>query len=407
MKTNPRTIVLQADDGQVVGFVSIDSTINGRARGGLRMLPDVSEDELGKLARAMTLKYGFLGLPQGGAKAGVIAHPDAAPEVRASALLRFAHAARPLLARRTYVPDADMGTSGEEIQRMLAGIGLRTSPREYRGDRSGDYTAGTVFEAARAAAGLQGLELKACRVAIEGFGKVGGPLAEMFARAGASVVAVSTASGGLYHPRGLDIARLRQASRRSWGSLAENHMQGQSVPSAALKEVPVEIFCPCARHDCIGEEDVARMPAKVVSCGANSPVTPKADRMLWERGVLCVPDFVANCGGVLGGTMEFAGWQPEEIFDFYARRFRGRVESLVRTALRSARPLRDVAEEVSLERFDQVKRQAESPSWRSRAMLMGLAIYREGWLPRRLVRRLSEGYFQHRLSQSILTSCDH
>jgi hypothetical protein len=78
-----------------------------------------------------------------------------------------------------------------------------------------------------------------------------------------------------------------------------------------------------------------------------------------------------------------------------------------RTALRSARPLRDVAEEVSLERFDQVKRQAESPSWRSRAMLMGLAIYREGWLPRRLVRRLSEGYFQHRLSQSILTSCDH
>jgi len=398
MMTSGRTIVIEAEPGQVVGFVSIDSTINGTARGGLRMLPDVSQDELEKLARAMTLKYGFLGLPQGGAKGGVLGDPEAPPESRDSALLRFARAARPLLAEKTYVPDADMGTSGPEVQRMLEGIGLRPSRRAYRGSRSGDYTAGTVFEAARAAATVRRLHLNDCRVAIEGFGKVGSSLAGLFAGAGARVVAVSTASGALYDPRGLNVAALCEAVRRAGGKPVGDCSHGERIPTTALKEVPAEILCPCARHDSITHEDVARMPAKVVSCGANSPITPEAEQLLWERGVLCVPDFVANCGGVLGGTMEFAGWKPEEIFEFYDRRFRGRVERLIINALQSGRPLRAVAEDHSRERFDQVKRLAENPSMRGRGIQAALAIYRRGWLPSRLVRRLSDGYFHSRLS---------
>jgi glutamate dehydrogenase (NAD(P)+) len=204
------TIVVKAGSSDdVLGFVCIDSTINGRARGGLRLMPDVSPRELELLARAMTLKYGFLGLPQGGAKGGVLGNPDAGPGERAEILLRFARAAAPILASRAYTPDADMGTSGPEIQRMLAGIGIRLARREHRGTRSGLYTAATVFESARAAAAAQGVSVGAARVAIEGYGNVGGPLAGMFVQAGARVVAVSTRSGGLYNPRGLDIAALR------------------------------------------------------------------------------------------------------------------------------------------------------------------------------------------------------
>ena len=105
--------------------------------------------------------------------------------------------------------------------------------------------------------------------------------------------------------------------------------------------MPSDVFCPCARHDSIRVGDVAAIAAKVMSCGANSPITPEAERRLWERGVLCVPDFVANSGGVLGGTMEFAGWRPGEIFAFYDARFRPRVESLIREASRLGQSLRD------------------------------------------------------------------
>jgi glutamate dehydrogenase (NAD(P)+) len=399
MTPTPQTIVIRSGSrGDVLGFVCVDSTINDRARGGLRLMPDVSQDELEKLARAMTLKYGFLGLPQGGAKGGVLGDPEASPEVRASALLRFAQAAQSMLLARTYVPDADMGTTGADVQRMLEGIGVRISRREYRGSRSGDYTAGTVFEAARAAAGIQGVTIAGCRVAIEGFGKVGGPLAKMFVRTGSRVVAISTKAGGLYNPRGLDIATLRERGRAAGGSIVTEAGLGDRIDATELKVVPSEIFCPCARHDSVREDDVPTMPARVVSCGANSPITRAAEQRLWERGVLCVPDFVANCGGVLGGTMEFAGWRPAEIFDFYDRRFRARVELLIRDAQRSGHPLRAAAEALARARFDEVKRQAERGSWARHAVQAALAIYREGWLPGRLVRRMSDEYFQRRLS---------
>jgi len=400
MNQPPRRVVVEEKgSGALLGFVVIDSTIDGRARGGLRMMPDVSREELEKLARAMTLKYGFLGLPQGGAKAGVLGDPESGAEVRATALHRFAKAIRPLFQRREYLPDADMGTSGAEIQRMLKSVGLPVSRREYRGNRSGDYTAGTVFAAARAAAAVRDLNLADCKVAIEGFGKVGQPLAEMFVRAGARVVAISTTFGGLYDPLGLDIARLRAMVQQMGGAAVEKYDACDRIENSRVKEIPADIFCPCARHDSVQTSDAARMPARILSCGANSPVTPEAERVLWRRGVVCIPDFVANCGGVLGGTMEFCGWRPEEIHVFYERRFRAAVERLIRGALEAGKPLREMAEDVALTRFDQAKRRAEHPSAAGRCFSAGIALYRAGWVPAGLMRPLSKGYFNSRLAE--------
>jgi glutamate dehydrogenase (NAD(P)+) len=161
-----------------------------------------------------------------------------------------------------------------------------------------------------------------------------------------------------------------------------------------LKRLPVEIFCPCARHDSVVEDDAAAMTARVVSCGANSPVTPAAEQRLWDRGILCVPDFVANSGGVLGGTMEFAGWRPGETLAFFERLFGPRVASLVGEARRTGRPLRLAAEDFATERFALVKRAAEQRSWRRQGVEAALAAYRKGWVPRRFIRRLSTGYFK-------------
>jgi glutamate dehydrogenase (NAD(P)+) len=391
------TVVQEEESGVLLGFVAIDSTIDGRARGGVRMVPDVSLDELEKLARAMTLKFGFLGLPQGGAKAGVLGDPDSGAEVRRATLHRFAKAIRPLLERREFTPYADMGTSSAEIQRMLESVGLRASRRDYQSDLSGDYTARTVFEAARAAVAVRGLDLADCRVAIEGFGKVGGPLAGLFVRAGARVVAISTSFGGLYHPLGLDIVRLRAMVEQMGSVAVRKYDTCEGIENTRLKELPADIFCPCARHDTVQTSDVPRMPATILSCGANCPVTPEAERLLWRRGVVCVPDFVANCGGVLGGTMEFCGWRPREIFAFLEQRFRTRVERMIHRALETGKPLREMAEDAALARFHEVKRKTEQPSLAGRCFSAGIALYRAGWVPARLVRRLSKGYFSDRV----------
>ena len=399
MKELPRTIVVEEQGtGALLGFVAIDSTIGGRARGGLRMMPDVSQDELGKLARAMTLKYGFLGFPQGGAKAGVLGDPESGAEVRAAALHRFAKAIRPLVERREYVPDADMGTSGAEIQRMLKSIGVPVSRREYRGDHSGTIRLGRFSNRRGRPPTVQRLNLEECSVVIEGFGKVGRPLAEMFAGAGARVVAISTSFGGLYDPRGLDIATLATRAREMGGAAVAKYDACEKVENSLLKEIPADIFCPCARHDSVQASDVAGMPAKILSCGANSPITPEAEQLLWRRGAVCVPDFVANSGGVLGGTMEFCGWRPGEILAFYAQRFRPAVERLIAGAQETGKPLRELAEQVALQRFDQVKQRAEQPSAAGRCFSAGVALYRAGWVPARIMQALSTGYFNDRLS---------
>ena len=316
----------------------VDSTVNGRARGGLRLLPDVTPHELELLARAMTLKYGFLGLPQGGAKAGVFGDPDAPPDARAACLRRFAEAAAPLLRSRAYVPDSDMGTTGAEIQAMLEAVGIRVARREYRGGSSGLYTAATVFASARAAADARGLALPGCRVAIEGFGRVGLPLARMFVRAGATVVAIATRRGGVHNPRGLDVEAAADRVRAGGEAALAAAGLGDPIGATDLKLVPADVLCPCARHESITLGDADVIEAAVISCGANSPVTPDAERRLWERGILCVPDFVANAGGVLGGTMEFAGWRTAEILEFCDHRFRPRVASLFEEARQSREP---------------------------------------------------------------------
>jgi glutamate dehydrogenase/leucine dehydrogenase len=394
MSGTPRTVTITSSDGEPLGFVCIDSTVNGRARGGLRLMPDVSEHELALLARDMTLKYGFLGLPHGGAKAGVIGDPEAPAAERAARLAHFAERALPLLATRAYVPDADMGTTGPEIQAMLQRAGVRVARREYRGHLSGLYTAATVFESAWAAMAARRLDVRTCRVAIEGFGRVGRPLAEMFAAAGAAVVAISTRHGGLHNPRGLDLDALTRCRGTEALAAAEAAGLGRRIAAADLKFVHADVLCPCARHESITQADAERVGAAVLSCGANSPLAPGAERRLWERGITCVPDFVANAGGVLGGTMEFAGWRRQEILDFCARHFRPRVASLLLEAERAGQPVRDIAEAFAVDRFARVKSQAEDGAWTRTALEFALARYRNGWLPARLVQRLSSRYFR-------------
>ncbi len=378
----------------VIGYLAIDSTVGGRSCGGVRMLPRIDEAEMRGLARAMTYKYGFLGLPQGGAKSGIFITPDASQEERLQRLAEFGAALAPLLRSRLYAPGTDMGTSNDDIRHLLRAAGMRSHARELRGCMSGYYTALTVFVGVKEALRHLGMAPDGRRAAIEGFGKVGSELALLLADAGVRVVAVSTCKGAIYNPEGLDVRLLRKLAAEAGSGVVEKYGDAEKIGLADLFELPVDILCPCARHESLHEGNAPRILSRIVCPGANNPVTPDAERILCGRGVLCLPDFVTNSGGVLGGTMEFASvprWRIEEFTDRYVG---ARIADILREAEKQGVTPRDIAVPFAVRRFAQVKRNADHSMPLRRLFNTGLELYHRGLLPRSLVARLSLPYFE-------------
>jgi glutamate dehydrogenase/leucine dehydrogenase len=346
----------------------------------------------------MTLKYGFLGLPQGGAKAGVMGDSEASSAEKRRLLHEFANAAAALLQTRRYVPDADLGTSAGDIRGMMEAIGIPVGPRDWRANRSGEYTARSTLATAMAVLDRRSSSLAGRRVAIEGFGKVGCALARMLVAHGARVVAISTSRGALHDPAGLDVARLTARTAEIGSRVVEE--EGGSVDRGAvariarekLLELPVDILFPCARFRSIHTGNVARIAAQAICAGANDPVSPEAEAMLFARGVVYPPDFVSNCGGVLGGTLEFAGVDPARIGTLIEERLRRRVGTLLARAEALAISPRELAEREALARHATVRAHAEHPGLVQRLVALGIEGYRRRWIPEKLVALIAPRY---------------
>jgi len=378
----------------VAGYVVIDSVVSGRSCGGLRIAPGLDEAEVRALARGMTLKFGFLGLPQGGGKAGIRGDPDAPEPERRARIEAFGRAIAPLLQGGVYLPATDMGTDIEDIRHLLTAAGVNPRRRELRSPRTGYYTAVTVFAGARQAARVLGLRLAGATAAIEGFGKVGGALAELLDGAGVRVVAVSTSRGAIHDPAGLDVPRLVRLAAEFGSRVVEVYPHAKRLEREALLEAPVDLLCPCARHESVHAGNAGTIAARAIVPGANNPVTFEAEEALFVRGTLCLPCFITNCGGVLGGTMEFAGVDRATIADFMDRHVGARIGEVLDEAARQGVPPRAVAEPLALRRFAQVQGHAAQPTLRGRLFAAGLETYRRGGLPRRLVGSLSLPYFE-------------
>jgi glutamate dehydrogenase (NAD(P)+) len=392
-------VVLEAIDPEagLTGWLAVDSVVDAHFCGGLRMLPDVSASELAALARAMTLKHGFLGIPHGGAKAGILCHEEASQEERLRLLLAFGRKVRDLLVSRTYLPGSDMGTGAEDIRAMLRALGMRVPRRALRGQRSGWYTSLTVIAAAEVAALRCGIDLREARVAVEGFGDVGGSVALGLHEKGSRVVAVSTRCGALYAPGGLDVAGLSNTCQRFGAKGIEHCEDAERIEKEALLELDVDVLVPCARHHSIRADNVGRIRARTISCGANVPVTREAEKVLAERGILCVPDFVANAGGVLGGTMEFAGIRPSAIQAFVNTHFSRQASDLIDRGRQPGAHIREAAETLAMERFTRMQNASRKGPLRKGLFSRALDLYRNGLIPQVLVAALAGRYFQRRL----------
>jgi glutamate dehydrogenase/leucine dehydrogenase len=390
--------VIEVGGGQSpTALIVIDSTIGGCSRGGLRIVPDLSETELCVAARSMTLKYGLLGLPQGGAKGGILGDPEASPQERQQLLSYFAGAVRPYLMQRVYQPDADLGTRGEDIRSMMCSLGLAVKHREWRGRDSGYYTAVSCVAAAQAAVKWRQGRLEGSKVAIEGFGSVGSVGADLLSRRGAKVVAISTSQGALYDPEGLDVDRLLAMAREMGSRIVREYDPKLALQRQVLLELPVDLLCPCARHHSLHQENVSRIAAPIICPGANNPATLEAEAALFDRGHLHLPDFVCNSGGVLGGTMDFAGIALEQAANLIDEWMRQMMTDLLEQAESRGLAVRSIAEPIAMERHRVVRAAAENPSLGSRVMNLALEGHRRGWLPVSLVGTLSKPYFRRSL----------
>jgi glutamate dehydrogenase (NAD(P)+) len=290
----------------------VDNVAMGPSIGGVRMAPDVTLAECFRLARAMTLKNAAAGLHHGGGKAVIFADPKMGLEKKEQLVRCFAGAIAELT---DYIPGPDMGTDERCMAWVRDEIGRSVGlPRELGGiplDEIGATGFG-IAVCAKVAQDYCDVNLEGARVVVQGFGSVGIHAARFLGESGAVLVAASDSQGAVHDAGGLDVAAL-VAHKRTGASVA-SFSDGQSMDSDALVGVDCDIWVPAARPDVIHAGNVEDLKAKLVISGANIPVTPEAEATLAEQGVLLVPDFIANAGGVICAAVEYAGGTESAAF---------------------------------------------------------------------------------------------
>jgi glutamate dehydrogenase (NAD(P)+) len=283
----------------------VDNVAAGPSIGGLRMAPDVSTAECARLARAMTFKNAAAGLPHGGGKSVLYGDPRMPAAQKQQLIRAFAHALR---GERDYIFGPDMGTDETCMAWVKDEIGRAVGlPREIGGiplDEIG-ATGWGVFHATEVALGWRDFKLEGARVAIQGFGAVGKHAARFLCAKGAVLVAASDSAGTLHDPAGISVDELVQL--KAAGKSVVDFPRGKKLGRDDVIGVDCEIWIPAARPDVVHEGNVGRLRTKLVPQGANIPFTPGAEKILHERGVLVLPDFIANAGGVICAAMEYHG----------------------------------------------------------------------------------------------------
>ena len=342
------------------GILVIDNTALGAGKGGIRMTPTVSVEEVFRLARTMTWKCALAELPFGGAKSGIIADPKKISKEEKLNLIRaFAAALKPLSPSQ-YIAAPDINTGEEEMAAYaLANGSLRSCtgkpphmcvrpgekcgiPHEYGSTGYG------VFHVTRVAAEHVGINPKEAALAIDGFGNVGSFLAKYLSEFGAKIVAVSDSKGCTYNPDGLDYEKLKKVKEETRSVI--NYKPGQVLSHEKLFELSVDILIPASIPDVINEENVDKIKAKLVVEAANIPATYETEEALHTKGVLVVPDIIANAGGVISSYAEYMGENPQRMFKMVEEKIVRNVRFVLKKATEEKMTPRDAALKIAQER---------------------------------------------------------
>ena len=328
------SIPVEMDDGSIKVFegyrVAHNSAV-GPSKGGVRFHQDVCLDECEGLAFMMTWKCSLAGIPYGGGKGGVCVDPTTLSKKELERLSRtFAARIEPVVGAWTDVPAPDMNTNGQIMTWFMDTISRmrgRLEPAIFTGKPiplwgSKGRNAATGLGVATCAIELMkvlGKDIKGMKCAIQGFGNVGSFTAKTLADAGAKIVAVSDITGVYYCADGINVAKCFELTGASPKRLLTGLEKEPGVKMIdEIQSCDCDIFLPCAMEGSITADNAPRIKAKYIVEGANGPTTTEADKILDEKGILVVPDFLANSGGVIGSYFEWCQdlggffWTEEE-----------------------------------------------------------------------------------------------
>ena len=326
------SIPVTMDDGSVTVFEGYRVTHNiarGPSKGGIRYHPSVTRDEVKALAMWMTWKCALMGIPFGGAKGGVVCDPKQLSRRELEGMTRrFTSEIINEIGPEKDIPAPDVGTDASvmawifDTYSMNKGhsvLGVVTGKPLAIGGSLGreEATARGALYVINDALQEEGKSPEGLRVAVQGFGNVGRHLARMLAEEGALVIAVSDSNGGLHAPNGLDMPGV--IAHKSEHGTQEGFAGGDAISNEELLLLECDVLAPCALEQVISADNAAQVKAKIICEGANGPVTPAADEILEDRGVLLLPDVLANAGGVVVSYFEWVQglqeyfWKEEEV----------------------------------------------------------------------------------------------
>ncbi len=320
------SVPVRMDDGRVKVFtgyrVQYSATL-GPFKGGIRYHQDVNLSEVAGLAALMTFKTSLLNLPLGGAKGGVRVNPNELSRTEKQSLTRrFTTELGPFIGPQEDIPAPDMGTDPQTMawmmdtysqQKGFSVPGVVTGkPVEIGGSlgRNSSTGHGVVYTASRSCETL-GLDFKKCTFAVQGFGNVGQHACDLAYQMGAKVIAVSDVSGGLYNGDGLNIPELLKYVNDN--KVVKGYPGGSAISNDELLALQVDVLAPCALDGVINEENAGAIKAKIIVEGANGPTTMDADEILNGKGIMVVPDILANGGGVIVSYFEWV----QDIQNYY------------------------------------------------------------------------------------------
>ena len=298
-------------------FVVRHNDALGPAKGGIRMTPDVSLDDITGLAMEMTWKTSLIGVPFGGGKSGIRFDPaPLSPDVKEVIIRSFTRGTRRHIGPEIYIPAPDMGTNEMDMAHIRDCISYSEGTSITKGcfvtgkpvilsgivGRREATGKGVVYTALVMCKKL-GLDISKMRAVVQGFGNVGSVAAAEVAKCGAKVVAIADLSGGIVNDDGLDIEALSQHSQEAGG--VKGFKKAAGIDKSEIFEVDCDILIPAAAGSQITVENVNKIKAGFVAEAANAAITPRADEIFHERGIPVIPDILCNAGGVFVSYLEY------------------------------------------------------------------------------------------------------
>jgi len=337
----------------VKAVLCIDNTALGVSKGGIRMTETVNEEEVSRLARAMTWKNALAELPFGGAKSGITIDSKKISREEKDEIVKWFSKSLKIVIPSLYVAGPDMYMAEGEMETFAKANGDMKSctgkPKSLKGiPHELGSTGFGVHHATLTALKFMGKDVKKTTVAIEGFGNVGVFAAKFLSQDGAKIVAVSDSKGMIYNKKGIEYNKLEKIKNET-GSVI-NYKDAQVKKGHEIIEVDADVLITAAIPDLIKSEDVDRIKFKLIVEGSNIPMSKETERLLYKKGVLVIPDIIANAGGVISSYVEYIGGTEKEMFKLVEEKITKNVKHILDLSKKEKVDTRDAAMKIAQKR---------------------------------------------------------